>query len=821
MQRLSILIVLFGMAFGLKAQIEGQVLDAQGEPLSYVNVYVKNTSNGTTTNVDGYYELNLASGTYDIVFQYVGYNTVTQSLDSPSNRDVVLQVQRYEMEEVVIAADAEDPAYAIIRKAQAKRKYHKGQLNNYECDVYMRGFNKITSAPEKIMGFDIGDMEGVLDSTRQGIVYLSESVSKLYTRGGKQKEIMSSSKVSGEPRGYSFNSAKEMEYSFYDNSVELNRDMVSPIASNAMSHYTYRLEGVQYEENGIVVNKIKVIPKNKYGNVFFGYLYIVEDLWNIHSVDLSLTKEATQLPFIDTINFKQVYAPIVDTIWVPLSNVIKFKVGAMGFNLQGSFAAVYSQYILGEVEESIFSREVYKVLEDANKHGEPYWDSIRPMPLTYEERLDYRVKDSIRIIKESPAYLDSIDRKANTFKVLSVLTGYTRQNSIKRTSFSYSSPIGSIRLNSIQGWHSSAGLRGTKFYNELRTKVVRVGGDINYGLSEKTIRPSFFAEYADHRFDNVRYRVEGGKKLTQYSQQEPITEGLNSIFTLFFKRNYLKAYDKEYLSLKLSRDLGNTIYLRSSIDYENRNAVVNHYNLDEEKFTSNNPELPENDVPAFSQHQALIVRLALRFQFGREIWSHPYQTFKMRSRWPVLDVYYKGGLPVLGSDVDYHLVYGSLTKRIDAGIYGDSYLQMMGGTFIGDGPTQFIDYVHFLGNQTHVASSFDRNRFYLLPYYDYSADGAFAQGHVQHHFKGFLLSKVPLLKKTQWQLVGGYKFVQSNTSDFYDEFHIGLDNVGFGIVRLFRVDAVWARDFFDCGPLADCAPSINSFGVVVSSAILF
>lgn len=824
MQRLTILLLVTCFAYNLTAQIRGQVLDSNGETLSYVNVYLKNTSHGTTTNLDGYYELNLKSGVYELVFQYVGYQTITKKISVQEGRvqdlNVSLEVQQYEMEEIIIAADAEDPAYAIIRKAQAKRLFYKDQLSNYECDAYVRGFNKITSAPEKIMGIDIGDMEGMLDSTRQGIVYLSESVSKLYTRDGKQKEIMSSSKVSGEPQGYSFNSAKEMEYSFYENSVELNRDMVSPIASNAMGHYKYRLEGVQYEDNGLVVNKIKVIPKNKYGNVFFGHLYIVDDLWNIHSVDLSLTKEATQLPFIDTINFKQVYAPIDNKTWVPLSNVIKFKVGAMGFNLEGSFAAVYSAYVFDQVPASIFSREVYKVLEEANLHDEPYWDSIRPIPLTYEERLDYKRKDSIRIVKESPEYLDSIDRKANAFKPWSILTGYTRQNSIKRSSISYSSPISSVRLNSIQGWHSSMGITGRKYFNELESKLVRAGGHLNYGLSEKKIRPSAFLEYLDYRFNNVRYRIEGGKKLSQYSRQDPIPEGLNSIFTLLFKNNYLKAYDKEYVSLNLARDLGNTIHLRTSLDYENRNPLVNHYNLSEEKFTSNNPERINNDSPAFANHQALIFRLALRFQFGREIWSHPYQTFKTPSRWPILDLYYKAGLKALGSDVDYHVMYASLTKRIDAGIYGDSYTRLMGGRFLGDGPTEFMDYFHFLGNQTHVASGLDRNRFFLLPYYSHSANKSFMQGHFQHKFKGYVLSKVPLLKRTQWQLVGGYKFLKSNSRAYYDEFHIGLDNVGFGVARLFRVDAVWANDHFDCGIEDDCA-SGRTFGFVISSAILF
>lgn len=824
MQRLTILLLLIGFSHYLKAQIAGQVTDSKGEPLSYVNVYLKNTSNGTTTNLDGYYELNLTPGKYDLVFQYVGYQTITKAVSIEKNGfqklNVSLHIQQYQMDEVVIAADAEDPAYAIIRKAQAKRQFYKDQLSNYECDVYMRGFNKITSAPEKIMGIDIGDMEGTLDSTRQGIVYLSESVSKLYTRNGKQKEIMSSSKVSGEPRGYSFNSAKEMEYSFYDNSVELNRDMVSPIATNAMSHYKYKLEGVQYEAKGITVNKIKVIPKNKFGNVFFGHLYIIEDFWNIHSVDLSLSKEATQLAFVDTINFKQVYAPILDNKWVPLSNVIKFKIGAMGFNLEGSFAAVYSKYNIGEVPESVFSKEVYKVLEEANLHDERYWDSIRPMPLTHEEQLDYKVKDSIRIVKESPAYLDSIDRQANAFKPWSLLTGYTQQNSVKKSSVSYSSPISSIRLNSIQGWHSSANITGRKYYNDLRTKLFKVGADLNYGLSEKKFRATAFAEYIDDRFDDIRYRIEGGKKLSQYSRQDPIPEGLNSIFTLLFKNNFLKAYDKEYISLSLARDLGNTIYVRTSIDYENRNPLVNHYNVSETKFTSNNPQLPFSDAPAFDPHQALIFRLSLRFQFGREIWSHPYQTFKTPSKWPILDVYYKGGLNALGSDVDYHVLYASLSKRFDAGIYGDGYGRLMGGGFLGNSPEEFIDYFHFLGNQTHVANAQDRNRFFLLPYYSHSASKGFVQGHFQHKFRGYLLSKVPLLKKTQWQLVGGYKFLKSNTQAYYDEIHIGLDNVGFGIARLFRVDAVWAHDHFDCGEFADCVSGFK-FGVVLSSAIMF
>jgi len=804
------------------AQLKGNVVDEKGEALAFVNIHIQNKTIGTTTNIEGQYQLHLPKGNYDIVYQYIGFKSITKSVniqDVSEIIDVTMYQESYKIDEIVIAADAEDPAYAIIRQAQANRKFHNDQLSNFECDVYMRGLNKITSAPEKIMGIDIGDFEGMLDSTRQGIVYLSESVSRLYSKDGQQKEIMKSSKVSGEPQGYSFNSAREMTQSFYNNRFELNRDIVSPIASNALMHYNYRLEGVSYEGD-IVVNKIKVIPKNKYGNVFFGYIYIVEDLWNFHSIDLSISKEATQLPFVDTINFKVIFSPSEKQIWVPLSNVVSFKVGAMGFGFKGNFAAVYSNYILGKVEDKLFNNEVYKVLEEANQSGKQYWDSIRPIPLTMEEKIDYKTKDSIRIVKESPAYLDSIDAKANIFKPLSLLFGYTHQDSKKRRRISFISPLGEIGLNTIQGWNTAIGLKYNKHFDKQRNKVLRAETNIDYGFSEKQLRPHGFIEFRDWRHDDVTYRIEGGKKITQFSNQNPIAPRLNSIFTLLFKRNYLKAYDKEYIKLSFARDLGNVVRLRTSIDYEHRNALTNHYKIEEPKFTSNNPEFSFDRNPAFSTHQALIFRVSLRFQFDREIWSHPYQTIKMRSKWPILDVYYKTGIKALGGDVDYHLLYGSLTKSIDAGIYGDSYVKIMGGGFLGNRPTQFIDNVHFLGNQTHVANAADRNRFFLLPYYSHSVDSHFVQGHFQHKFTGFIMSKIPLLNKTQWQFVAGYKFVNSSRRAYYDEFHVGLDNLGIGIARIFRVDLIYSRDHFNKG-LMDVEAGVNKIGFVVSSSIMF
>ena len=136
----------------LYAQLSGTVVDAAGEPLAFASVYLKGTSEGTTTNVEGNYELNLARGDYEIVFQYVGYQQQIQQVtigDKPIILNVTLSQQAVDLQEVVVSANAEDPAYRVIRKAIEKRDYYLKQVQAYSCDVYIKGLQKIYEAPKK------------------------------------------------------------------------------------------------------------------------------------------------------------------------------------------------------------------------------------------------------------------------------------------------------------------------------------------------------------------------------------------------------------------------------------------------------------------------------------------------------------------------------------------------------------------------------------------------------------------------------------------------------------------------------------------------
>ena len=263
MKQLLLLFTLLITA-NLSAQIVGTVTDSKGQPLPYVNIYLENTYTGTTSNEEGNYTLDIAdSGDYSIIFQFLGYTTIKKEVgitSFPHALNVHLSETSVSLDEVVISA-TEDPAYRIIRETIKRRKENLERISAFTANFYSRGIWRVKDVPEKILGQDIGDFEGALDSTRTGIIYLSETISEIaYQKPSDFKEHIIASKVSGNDNGFSFNSAQDANFSFYENTIDLNAAIVSPIAGNAIGYYRYRLDGIFYEGSKLI-NKIIVTPR--------------------------------------------------------------------------------------------------------------------------------------------------------------------------------------------------------------------------------------------------------------------------------------------------------------------------------------------------------------------------------------------------------------------------------------------------------------------------------------------------------------------------------------------------------------------------------
>lgn len=82
-------------------RVTGRVTDEKGEPLPGVNVTEEGTQNGTITNVDGLYEINVRNGA-SLDFSFVGFEKNTIKIGSSSVYDVALKETINELEEAVV-----------------------------------------------------------------------------------------------------------------------------------------------------------------------------------------------------------------------------------------------------------------------------------------------------------------------------------------------------------------------------------------------------------------------------------------------------------------------------------------------------------------------------------------------------------------------------------------------------------------------------------------------------------------------------------------------------------------------------------------------
>ncbi|WP_276370725.1 TonB-dependent receptor [Chryseolinea sp. H1M3-3] len=84
--------------------ITGKVVDEAGEGMPGVNVIVKGTSNGTTTDAEGVYRLSLSGndGAGTLVFSFIGYTVQEQPINNRSTINVTMAADVQELTEVVV-----------------------------------------------------------------------------------------------------------------------------------------------------------------------------------------------------------------------------------------------------------------------------------------------------------------------------------------------------------------------------------------------------------------------------------------------------------------------------------------------------------------------------------------------------------------------------------------------------------------------------------------------------------------------------------------------------------------------------------------------
>ncbi|WP_034042734.1 TonB-dependent receptor [Wocania ichthyoenteri] len=196
MRKIILLFILFITTFSY-AQSTGSVIgkltdkEYNNEPLAFANVLIKGTTTGTTSDFDGLYTFeNLDTGTYTLVFSFVGYETQEISVDVIAGKatevNVVMSASAATLDEVVITTTTKRESETALLLEQKKAVEIKQSIGAEELS--RKGVSNAAGAVAKISG--VSKQEGssnvyvrglgdrYLNTTMNGLSLPSNDVSK-------------------------------------------------------------------------------------------------------------------------------------------------------------------------------------------------------------------------------------------------------------------------------------------------------------------------------------------------------------------------------------------------------------------------------------------------------------------------------------------------------------------------------------------------------------------------------------------------------------------------------------------------------------------
>jgi hypothetical protein len=798
-------ILLNTLVFKASAQqyvLSGRITDSKNAPISFVSVYIRNSTYGTTTNEEGRYKFNLSPGSYDLIYRYVGYKERVEHVtitDHEEHNNVQLEDEIYQLNTVTVS-DKRNPdtaAAIIMRKVIAKRAYYLNEVKSYSSAIYVKGIQKLISAPKSLLKGGVSQVLD-LDSTGRGILYQSETLSSFnYERPDKFKEITIASREAGITPTFSYNKASDLPANLYNNTFSVDglsaNIFVSPVADNAFKYYRYRLVG-KTVTNGRTIDKISLSARGMGDHAFEGDIYIVEGDWRIYSVNLRLTNKVNKLNLVDTMMISQQYVPVQDSTWMPVSIQYDYSGTVFGFKFQGYYLGVYNNYRFNvEHPKGFFNGEVLRIDTVANAKGSDYWTKTRPIPLTAQEARDYQKKDSIATLQKSKPYLDSLQKSKNRLLILPyTVFGFTATSRDNKDSL-YVFPFNqTLFYNTVEGVGVNLKVRYSTTSDDFKT--LSISPAVRYGFANKMFSANIHSSYLYNPFNAGQFFLDFGTDVLDLNNVGTRSLFFNTLSTLLSNNNYVKYYRSAFGSVGYRRELSNGIMFNGSLSYADRTQLYNNsynhiFKAKNTEYTSNNPLAPP-EAPAddrsflFPKHQAFTLNTSVKFTFDQKYITRPTGKVYLPSAYPTLTVNYRKAISgVFGSDADYDFASLDISQdKMRIGLSGYSSFKLATGTFFNTKALYFMDYYHFLGNQGTTFDPTYVGSFHFLPFYQFSAGSFFLEAHYQHNFAGSLLNKIGFMRKLKLEEIIGANYLTERSNMNYTEAYIGLQRF------VFRVD---------------------------------
>lgn len=821
-------ILLFGLMWfmtvtvmGQSTRVRGRITDAEtGEVIPLVNVVFKGTTTGITTDFDGMYSLETRETVSELQVSFVGYEPQTVKVNPKSFNaiDFKLIPITFDLDEVKVRP-GENPAHAILRRVSANKwRNNPDEIKGYNCTTYTKMELDITNINpwfknkklQKNFGFIFNNMDTSVITGKSFLpVMISEATADYYHRKSPSfsREVIKASRISGIEEDYSlaqFTGHLHANINFYDNYISIfDVKFASPLSDHGLLYYKYFLvDSMQME--GRKTYKIRFHPKGLSTPVLDGEVNIDSALWALRSANVKMMK-GSNVNWVRHLVFENKNRLVNDSVWFPEQDRIfaDFSIVMSDSSKILSFLGHRQIDYTGVQIDAPIPSDVMKMDNDivispnVLKNDESYWDSIRPYELSDKEKKIYGMVDSI---KNVPLY-------QTLYTVLqTVLGGYYDTKYVGIGPY-----YKLLSFNKLEGVRFQAGLRTTTDFS----RKIRLNGYGAYGTKDNKVKGGGGIEYLFREMPTSKLTASFKHDAVQLGAGfNALTEG-NILSSIFSRGN------NDRLSIINQGDV--------ALEHEWRHGVSNTVSAQIRTiFPSKYVPFVRPDGSPLKSVQSLALQVQARFSYNEIVVRRGFDKFSLGSDYPILGI--DASLGVKGTfkdDYEYYRVGATIFYDLSIPPIGTSKFVINGGKIFGKVPYPLLK-LHE-GNATYFN---DPYAFSCMNYYEFASDLWLSMIY-EHHFKGFFLGKIPLMKRLQWRELFTFKAVVGTLEDRNNgslpnteailRFPEGMSSVskpyfeaGFGIeniFRIFRVDAVWRLSHRKRIPGQDISRFVVNFSV--------
>lgn len=829
-QKTKILVFLLLGTFAFsQTKISGSVVDAvNGKPLSGVEIFINNKEKPELLTTSSNFTIVSDSGITTATFIKKNYKTEVLNFSNGRFENLSLKMQPEnvaQIQEVILSGinkkkfknKKDNPAYAIMQEVwKRKRTNGLANYNDYQFKEYEKieiGLNNIDSAfmQKKIFNqlefvFDYADSANY-DKKLTLPVFFNETIFKTYGKNTPEKrenKLIIANKFSGFSNNELIAATAKNQFkdvNIYDNTLNFfNIGFPSPAGTDGFSNYEYELAD-SLSVNGTECFLIKYLPKRKEMLAFQGSLYISKDTYNIVKSTLKSTNKIN-VNFVNGIYMELEYDTSNDEVFLPKKTYTELEMSI--FNKKKDSKGVlfkrtdiYSDYLFNQNFSDSFLMPKDQTLSDENlTKTDEFWEKERVEPLEEDEKKVYTMVNQ----------LESVPKFKRIVKTVEILqSGYI--NAWKAIDFG---DIFSVYgHNDVEGDRIRVGARTYFSPNDLW----RIEGYSAYGFKDKKWKYGAEARYMFNRESRSTIGFGSRSDVMQLGAQLTNDDGIMTrsfaSSSVFSSGSNISLSSVKQNNLFFSFEPIKNFQVRMDASTQQiKSANPAQFNLD---FYKNG--MLKSEVNDFHTTFSLMAQPGAKYsQYGvdRYAFTTLSPTFVLK--------FTHGFENVLNGDFDYNKLQFLYAQPIILGNFGRTNLNFEAGKNFNTVPLALQNIIP--GNQSYSLVS---NTFALLKYYEFVAD-AYTTLHFEHHFQGKILSYLPLIKKLKLREVIFWRGAYGTLSDaskninfenqkysapdqqIYYEYGFGLENIGFGNLKILRVDFNWRGNYLD-------RPDVSKFGV--------